>query len=145
MVFANLVGRETLPVLEKALAFAEARHRVLTENIANVDTPGYRTKHLDAAAFQEALGQALARRKEDPSGALELPSSREFHEDASGHLVVTPTEEPPENILFHDGTNGKLERQMAMLAENALTHRAMVELTRNRFDILMAAIRGRTA
>jgi flagellar basal-body rod protein FlgB len=144
MFFANLVGRETLPVLEKALAFTEARNRVLAENIANVDTPGYRTKHLDAAAFQEALGQALARRREDPSGALELPSSKEFHEDSSGHLIVTPSEEPPENILFHDGTNGKLERQMAMLAENALMHRAMVELTRDKFDSLMTAIRGRT-
>ena len=62
MFLADVVHRETLPVLEKALAFTEARHRVLVENIANVDTPGYRTKHLDAAAFQEALGKALARR-----------------------------------------------------------------------------------
>ncbi len=145
MFFASLVGRETLPVMEKALAFTEARHRVLTENVANADTPGYRTKHLDAAAFQEALGQALARRKEDPSGALELSPSREFRVSSAGDLVVTPSEEPPENILFHDGTNNKLERQMAMLAENALMHRALTELLRQKLESLSTAIRGRVA
>ncbi len=145
MLFADLVNRDPLPALEKAMAFTEARHRVIVENIANADTPGYRAKQLDAAAFQEALAKALARRKEDPSGVLELPASREFHTGPDGRLVVTPTEEPPENILFHDGTNSRLERQMAMLAENALMHRTLTELMRNRFDSLQQAIRGRVA
>ncbi len=144
MLFADVVGRGTLPVLEKALAFTEARHRVLVENIANADTPGYRTRHLDTAAFQDALGKAVARRREDPSGALTLPPTSEVRTGPTGNLIVTPREEPAENILFHDGTNGKLERQMAMLAENALAHRTYTELLRSRFDSLMSAIRGRT-
>ena len=41
MFFEGLVNRGSLPAMEKMLAFTEARHRVLTENIANVDTPGY--------------------------------------------------------------------------------------------------------
>lgn len=143
MVFADLLNRGTVPVLEKALTYTEARHRMIVENIANADTPGYRTKQLDAAAFQEALGNALARRREDPSGALRIPKGAEFGDDARGSLVVTPSEEPVENILFHDGTNGRIERQMAMLSENALMHRTLSELLRNRFDSLMSAIRGR--
>ena len=85
----------------------------------------------------------LARRREDPSGALRIPKGAEFGDDARGSLVVTPSEEPVENILFHDGTNGRIERQMAMLSENALMHRTLSELLRNRFDSLMSAIRGR--
>lgn len=142
MWIPNVVNRDALPVLEKVAAYTEARHRMLTENIANIDTPGYRTKHLDTATFQEALGKALTRRAEDPSGAFKLPATREFHEDASGGLVVTPVEEPAENILFHDGTNARLERQMAMLAENALMHQAATELLRTQFDTLRRAIRG---
>lgn len=143
MSLGNVINSDTIAVLEKALAFVEARHRVLTENIANVDTPGYRAKQLDVAAFQEALAKALARREENPSAPLELPASREFHTGPTGNLVVTPSEEPPENVLFHDGTNGQLERQMAMLAENAMMHRALTELLRGKYEGLLKAIRGR--
>jgi flagellar basal-body rod protein FlgB len=145
MFLTDVVNRGTPPLLEKALAFTEARHRVLTENIANADTPGYRTKHLDVAGFQDALKKALERRTEDPSGALELPASREFHTSPSGNLVVTPSEEPPENILFHDGTNGRLERQMAMLAENSMMHQVMTELLREKYKGVMDAIKGRVS
>ncbi len=145
MFLTDVVNRGTSPVLEKALAFTEARHRVLTENIANVDTPGYRTKHLNDVAFQEALKKALERRREEPSGALELPASREFRTTPSDNLVVTPSEEPPENVLFHDGTNGRLERQMAALAENSLMHNVLTELLRDKFKMLQDAVRGRSA
>ncbi len=36
------------------LAFAEARHRMLAENIANWQTPGYKAKDLKAADFTAA-------------------------------------------------------------------------------------------
>jgi len=145
MFLTDVVNRGTPPVLEKVLAFTEARHRVLTENIANVDTPGYRVKHLDVADFQDAMKKALERRTEDPSGALELPASREFHVAPSGRLVVNPSTEPPENILFHDGTNARLERQMAMLAENSMMHQVMTDLLRDKYNGLKDAIRGRVS
>lgn len=142
MFFQDVVNSGTLPVLEKALAFTEARHRVLTENVANIDTPGYRTKHLDPAKFQDALTKALSRRREDPSGAFELPGTSEFRTDAAGRLVVTPSEEPPDNILFHDGTNPRLEQQMASIAENTMMHQVLTELLKGRFDSLKQAIKG---
>lgn len=144
MPIGNVGNCNTIAALEKALAFAEARHRVLAENIANADTPGYRAKQLDVAAFQEALAEALERRKETPSAPFELPASREFRTGPTGNLVVTPSETPPENILFHDGTNSQVERQMAMLAENALMYRTMTELLRGKYECLLKAIRGRS-
>jgi flagellar basal-body rod protein FlgB len=144
MLLGKLTGSNTIEALQKALAFAEARHRVLTENVANADTPGYRTKQLDVAAFQEALAKALARRDEHSSTPLELPASPEVRTSPAGALIVTPGETPPENVLFHDGTNGQLERQMAMLAENALMFRAMTELLRGKYEGLLKAIRGRS-
>lgn len=145
MFLADVVNRGNIPLLEKVVAFTEARHKVIAENVANIDTPGYRTKHLDPVKFQEALGKALSRRKEDPSGALELPSTREFHTDASGYLVATPSEEPPENILFHDGTNVRIERQMSMLAENTLMHQVMTDLLQDRYSSLKKAIKGQVS
>jgi flagellar basal-body rod protein FlgB len=142
MFLTEITTSDTIAALQKALAFTEARHKVLTENIANIDTPGYRTKQLDATAFQQALARALANHKENPSTPLELRPSAEFHEHPNGGLVVTPSEQPAENILFHDGTNGRVERQMAMLAENAMMHQTLTELLRGRYEGVLKAIRG---
>ena len=145
MFFYGIVNRGALPAMEKMLAFTQARHRMLTENVANVDTPGYQTRHLDARAFQRALREALDTQAETPSASLEIRSSNQFRQDRFGRLSVTPTVEPAENILFHDKTNARIERQMAMLAENAMMHQVVTELLRDKFNGLLKAIRGKVA
>ena len=40
------------PVLEQVVNFTEARHGVLAGNIANLDTPGYKTRDLSPELFQ---------------------------------------------------------------------------------------------
>ncbi len=42
-------------LLQNKLAWVESRQRVLAQNIANVDTPGYRPQ--DVGAFSAVLGQ----------------------------------------------------------------------------------------
>lgn len=145
MVISEVANSGTIPVLEKMLAFTEARHRMLAENIANIDNPNYRAKQLDTAAFQRALRKAVTDRRECGSTGFSLPAAEQFHQDASGRLVVQPGEEPPENVLFHDQTNARVERQMAMLAENTMMHQAATELLRGQFESLLKAIRGRPA
>lgn len=144
MFFADVVNRNGVPALEKMLAFTEARQKMLAENIANVDTPGYRTKHLDAAGFQKALRQAIETQEATgPSAELELKRTDEFKTDACGRLKVTPSEEPAENVLFHDGTNVRVEKQMAMMAENMMMHQTASEMLRGKFETMLKAIRGR--
>lgn len=145
MYFLDVVNRGTVPLMEKMLAFTQARHRTLTENVANVDTPGYQTKHLDAQAFQRALREALDTKVRTRSRSLEIRPSQQFSQDRFGRLAVTPTGQPPENVLFHDQTNMRIEKQMAMLAENAMMHQAVTELLRGKFQELLNAIRGRVA
>lgn len=145
MFFSGLIHDGPLPAVEKLAAFTEARHRVLAENIANVDTPGYRPKELDLGAFQAALAEALERRGRDGSMPLPIASSRQWRLDSGGSLQVQPAEAGPENILFHDRTNASVERQMTELVKNALRHQMAVELLRDRYEGLLAAIRGRLA
>ena len=142
MFLTDIVNRGTLPALEKLAAFTEKRQRVLAENIANIDTPNYKVKHLDPKGFQAALGEALDRRKQDPSQPFVMASHEQFRTNEQGALVVTPTVHP-ENILFHDGTNASIEKQMSALAENAMTHELSTELLRGKFTGLLTAIRGR--
>jgi flagellar basal-body rod protein FlgB len=138
----SLTSRGATPLLERFVAFTEARHRMLVENVANIDTPGYRARQLDAAAFQDELRRAADARR-TPTDAPRLRESRQFRVASDGALEVTPELEPPENLLFHDGTNTRVERQMAMLADNGMAHQMAVEMLKGNYDGLVKAIRGR--
>ncbi len=130
------------PALEKTLAFQESRLRMIAENIANAQTPGYRTKQLDVAGFQNSLREALVARGNRTDGKLEIHHSHEVSTDEAGYLTVTPSEEPAENVLFHDGTNVSIEQQMADLAQVGLWNDMAGKLLRNEYDGLRKAIRG---
>jgi flagellar basal-body rod protein FlgB len=144
MLFVSLVNSGPTPVLERMLSFTGARHRMLVENIANIDTPSYRTRQLDTKAFQKALGGAVDRRS-SRAEPLAIQGTRQFQQSSTGQLEVTPTEAPPENILFHDQTNMRVERQMAMLAENTMMHQIAADRLKGRYDELLSAIRGRVS
>jgi len=142
MLFDDVVNRGVMPALDKMLAFTQARQRMLAENIANIDNPHYRTRQLDTKVFQKALRKALDTQKETGSSAFRVSDDSEFGQDELGHLVVKPSEVPPENVLFHDDTNSRIERQMQQIAENSMMHQAATELLRERFEGLKKAIRG---
>jgi len=142
--FENLINRGSMPVLVNAAAFTEERHRMIAENVANIGVPGYKTRQLDVKGFQRALGRALDRRGTDPRNPFVLEGDRQVRTNERGELVVTPSKRPVENLLFHDGTNLSIERQMSDLAENAMMHELTNTLLRTKFDALHKAIRGRS-
>src|SRR5687767_6188849 len=91
MFFSDMVNSGTLPAMEKMLAYTEARHQMLTENVANADTPGYVTQQLDTQEFQHALRKALDYSKKNDA-AFQVKGSQ-FRQNAQGYLTVTPTAE----------------------------------------------------
>jgi flagellar basal-body rod protein FlgB len=143
MFIVDITNRGSIPAMESMVTFLEKRHEMLVENVANIDTPHYRTKHLDTEAFQNALADALDRRRRTGSKDFKLSSSEQFEQLSNGSLKVKPTVEPAENLLFHDRTNARIERQMAKLAENAMMHQFMTDRLRGRYESLLTAIRGR--
>ena len=142
MLIENLTNRGPIPALVSTAVFTQERHRMIAENIANIGVPGYKTKHLDVRAFQQALGKAMDRRGSDPRQPFVVDGGQ-ARTDGQGRLVVKPSRRPPENILFHDGTNMSVERQMADLAQNAMLHEMTNTLLRDKFEGLRKAIRGR--
>ena len=61
-MLSSLFQSSTIPVLERVVNFTEARHGVLAGNIANLDTPGYKTRDLSPETFQEQLKEAIETR-----------------------------------------------------------------------------------
>lgn len=131
-----------IPVLQKAMAFHEARHTRLARNIANASTPGYRPTDLDEGGFQRLLLQAVRNRDAGHLRSFGLPESESFGTDAQGHLTVKadPTRE---GQVRHDANSFNPEREMSLLADNALAHERATQLLAGSFRTIELAIRGR--
>lgn len=142
MFLSTVTNRGVAPGLVKTMAFTQQRLRMISENVANMHTPGYKTKQLDVKGFQKALGKAFAENRQDVTRPFVVENGDQVFTDDRGFLHVTPTERPVGNILFHDGTNLSIERQMVDLAETGMMHEMAATLLRGEFDALRKAIRG---
>lgn len=143
MWIERLTDSRTTRALELAAQFAERRHALLAENLANVDTPNYQARQLDPVAFQSTLREALTRSEAAGTARLELRGNAQVSTDGTGPLEVQPVVEPAQNVLFHDGTNARLERLLADVTQNSLSYELSTNLLRSRFENLLGAIRGR--
>ena len=145
MVLSSLVERGAAPALVKTLAFNEARLGVIADNVANIHTPGYRAQQLDRTSFQRALREALDARGSDWRAPFDVEVRGQVQTDDAGMLEITPATEPVENILFHDGTNLSLERQMSDLAETGMMQEFASTILKGYYDGVRKAIRGTVA
>lgn len=135
-MLSALFDSTNIPVLGEVLNFAQARHGVLAGNIANVNTPGYRTRDLSETAFQEALQEAMAESRSGRPLSPGLAASRpgEAMREVRASL---------ENILYHDDTNIDLEKQVAEITKNQLLHNFALTVMTDQFRLLESAISER--
>ena len=141
--FEGLFNGGATQALTSTLAYTQARHRVIAENVANLTTPNYKAKQLDYGEFQKTLGRALAKRGGDTTAPVRLEGSGVFSTDAAGRLQVKPRVRPGRNLVFHDGTNGSVEREMSELAANAVLHETTTTLLGRQLQTIRSAIQGR--
>ena len=62
-MFDRIVNGGNIPALERALQLSSARQTVIANNIANIETPGFRPTDVSPVEFQQALAGALATRQ----------------------------------------------------------------------------------
>ncbi len=143
-MIAGMFDNGAMPVLERVVQFTGARHKVLTDNIANLSTPYFKPRDLNTDSFQATLRDAIDRRRQTPkptTGPLHVFDTRQL---GFQHDRLDATAKPShQGILFHDQNNRDLERTMQHLAENTLTHNSAIEVLRNEFSIMLTAIRER--
>jgi len=122
-MIGNIFDTSGIATLERTVSVTAARHEVLANNIANIDTPGYKVRDLDVSAFQKHLKQAIAQGRSAGTGAAGQTKT-DFHQ----------------YLLFHDGNNRSIEKQMTAMAKNGMTNKIAVELLRTRYQLLDRAI-----
>jgi flagellar basal-body rod protein FlgB len=120
-LFVNLTGE----VAGKALDGLAARQRAISNNIANVETPGYQPSDV---AFEAELRAARDRAKAEPvswNGDLPLSLSAETQASES---------------LRSDGNGVNIDREVVKLSENALAYESLARAMRMRGELLRTAI-----
>ena len=94
MWLERILASRTTRAVELSAMFTEERHRVLAENVANIDTPDYATRRLDRDAFQKSLRAALEQSRGDRMQRLELRDNAQFSLDRGGHPQARPQVSP---------------------------------------------------
>ena len=119
--------------LESALSVSSAKHTVISSNIANVDTPGYKAKEINFTnAFKDALqgtGLSMKRSVDDHFSGMSLPGSPTAH--------VT---DQINNFMRNDGNNVNVDHEMMSLSKNNIMYNMAAQLIGNKFNNLKYVI-----
>jgi len=89
------------------------------------------------------LREALEEAQQTGTRRLILRDNAQFSTGPDGQIQARPVREPAPNVLFHDGTNARLEELLADVAKNSLSYEVATSLLRGRYENLLRAIRGR--
>lgn len=135
-MISGLFNGTSVPLLEQVVNFSEARHNVLAGNIANIDTPGYRTRDLSPQKFQERLREALTERDD-------LHRSQGLRGARPDYDPLSDVSRNMEGILRHDGVNVSIEGQVTEISKNQMEHNMALAIMSSQFRLLTTAISER--
>ena len=143
-MLSSLFDSSTVPVLEQVVSFTQARHGVLAGNIANIDTPGYQTRDLSPAKFQERLKEAIEyRRNAAQSPTYAINARLAGLNPATGYDGMNEVRDSVKSILYHDDSNVSIEQQVAEISKNQAQHNLAISLMTAQFRLLRAAVTER--
>jgi flagellar basal-body rod protein FlgB len=116
-----------LSTLETYLKLTNTRAQAISANMANVDTPGYRTRDIN---FESELRRA--------SATVPMETA-----DSTGTVHFAPVvREVPGLLERPDGNNVNLDREGLLLAESQLQYQLGVQLIKGQFHQILSAING---
>lgn len=129
-----------LQLLQNALGATRLRQSVYSNNIANVDTPGYKRQDVQ---FESLLQQAMTDPQTSVDGNGYIPIAQPPAFNTSTSLAVQPTVvQDDTTVVQNNGNNVDVDAEMAKLAENQIHYNALVQDMTARFNRLKSAING---
>ncbi len=117
--------------LGASINFRQLKHSLVSSNLANAETPGYKAKRL---RFEESLSRAI-----DLSGKTAMLTSDPDHiANGPGRIsnVRADIFEDPDINLTNDGNTVDLEKEMSILKENSIIYKAAVQLINKKLGAL---------
>lgn len=121
----QIMSNNNMNYLPRALTAATMRQEVISNNIANVNTPRFRKSDLE---FEDLLAKEIYG-DEQPEGKLQMTRTRDKHLPAQRrpfHAVPTIVEDES-TIMRTDENNVDIDTEMANLTKNQLYFNAVTK------------------
>ena len=133
----NLLNGATFQKLQGALDAANTRQQVISNNIANSETPYFKRS---VVSFESLLQQEM-------NG--DMPALRGNRTDAR-HFAIGPNTEIPSSVVTLDSStvmNNNLnnvdgEQEMSLLADNQLRYHSYISLVNHKMKMMRTAVQG---
>lgn len=129
-----------IPLLSKALQAYSKRNNVISSNIANIATPGYRVQRV---VFEEKLSNAMEGTSLSGMQTSEkhLPIGAPSMAESSSQIIET--EEPLGGEPLASGVNNvDIDKEMAEMAKNQIRFRFAARMISDTFKGIQKSIRG---
>lgn len=125
------VNDKTLQALATSLKFREMRNEVISSNLANSETPGYKDKVLD---FEEVLGRSL-----DLDGQQSLVTTDPKHIKVGGggfDNLEPEIYDDPNGEVSPDGNTVDPEVEVVRMNENKVMYDATIQLLNKKLGLI---------
>ena len=139
-MIGKIFNDQTITILRKALDAASLRHQVLSDNIANVNTPGFKRSDV---VFQQELKNAINESSDDKQfPGLANTNPRHFTGITSNSIddVMPKVIMQNDTVSRNDLNNVDIDLEMSKLAENTILYSALAQITSLRLNSLKSAI-----
>lgn len=122
---------QTMNQLENSLHYSTKKNKTISNNIANVDTPNYKSQDV---SFRSKLQEATDNLQLNNTNGRHLQKS----EENSPHAITTNN-----NTRYnHNNNNVDIDKEMADLAENQIYYRSLVDRLNGKFQTIQNVVRG---
>lgn len=125
-------------LLNKGLDAASDRNRVIADNIANVDTPGFKRREV---IFEENIQKVLEKNKN--SVKLRTTDLRHMQIKEKDTQIEPEIRTLKELSYRNDGNNVDIDVETAKMAKNKIFYDALGQSMSNEIRLLRMAITGR--
>ena len=129
----SILSSPRVTVLEQALSASSLRQKVISNNISNVNTPGFKKSEV---VFEDLLQSAISSEKMPmkQTNARHLPLQQTGIPSAQIKVIGNTT-----NRI--DGNNIDIDVEMANLAKNSIYYNAVVQQMSSYFSGIKSAIK----
>ncbi|HXI09499.1 MAG TPA: flagellar basal body rod protein FlgB [Thermodesulfobacteriota bacterium] len=125
---------KTITLLGNSLDLRATRHKLLTSNIANQETPGYKAVDIN---FEDELKKRQASTTGSPLERTNPAHIVPVRGPGAGPVVF----ERATDIESYDNNSVGIEAEMAKLSENSIMYSATTKMLKSKFNLLMTAIK----
>ena len=119
---SDMFTSKTDVIMQKMLDVLSLRHELISNNITNINTPGFRRKDID---FQAQLSSLM---ESDDTNAI-----RSFKPE-----IIEPTD----TLVKSDMNNVDIDKEITSLTKNTLMYNTYAKIVKKRYSMISRAIKG---